>query len=127
MVKTKILIIEDEQSLAKIIRLALEEIGYDVVLAFSSEEGIQKARAVLPALIVLDILLPGKSGFECLKRLKAGKLTSRIPVIVLSNLGQDEEIRLGIKYGATDYLVKADSSIGEIVNKITKLADKNKK
>ena len=85
-----------------------------------NDEGLEKAILEQPAVIVLDILLPGKSGFECLKKLKERKETREIPVIILSNLGQDEEIRTGLEMGAIDYLVKADFTIDEVVKKIVK-------
>ena len=74
-------------------------------------------------MILLDILLPEEDGFACLKYLKDHPKTAKIPVIILSNLGQDEEIRKGINLGAVDYLVKADSSIEDILEKIRKYID----
>jgi len=124
MEKDKILIIEDDESLVKIIDEALDKEKFDTILALEADEGIEKAILEKPAIIVLDILLPGKSGFECLKTLKERKETRDIPVIILSNLGQNEEIREGLQLGAVDYLVKADFSIDEVVNKITKAIKK---
>lgn len=123
--KIKILIIEDDKSLVKIIEEAVDLKKFEVILAIEADEGLQKAILEKPAVIVLDILLPGKSGFECLKKLKERKETKDIPVIILSNLGQDEEIRKGLELGAVDYLVKADFTITEVVDKIVK-AIKNK-
>lgn len=118
--KTKILIIEDDKSLVRIIEGALGQDKYKIILALEADEGLDKAILENPAVIVLDILLPGKSGFECLKKLKEHRATKDIPVIILSNLGQDEEIREGLKLGAVDYLVKSDFSIDEVVTKILK-------
>ncbi|OGY43251.1 MAG: hypothetical protein A3J62_00715 [Candidatus Buchananbacteria bacterium RIFCSPHIGHO2_02_FULL_38_8] len=120
MPKTKILIIEDDQSLVKIIGEALGAEKFTVILALEADEGLDKAILEQPTLIVLDILLPGKSGFECLKKLKENQKTKDIPVIILSNLGQSEEIREGLSLGAVDYLVKADFAINEVVQKILK-------
>lgn len=119
--KTKILIVEDDKSLVKIIEEALDKKKFEVILALETDEGLDKAILEKPAVIVLDILLPGKSGFECLKKLKEQKETKEIPVIILSNLGQDEEVRKGLKLGAVDYLVKADFTIDDVVAKIVKL------
>ncbi len=120
MKKARILIIEDDNSLVKIINDALDKEKFEVILALEADEGLEKAILEKPAVIVLDILLPGKSGFDCLKALKERKETVEIPVIILSNLGQDEEIRRGIRLGAVDYLVKADFTIDEVINKIIK-------
>jgi DNA-binding response OmpR family regulator len=120
MAKPKILIIEDDKSLVRIIEEALDPKKFEVTLALESDEGLEKAILEQPAVIVLDILLPGKSGFECLKKLKERKETREIPVIILSNLGQDEEVRTGLEMGAIDYLVKADFTIDEVVKKIVK-------
>ena len=122
--KKKILIIEDDKSLVKLISEALDSEKFEVILALDSKEGIDKAILERPAAIVLDILLPGKSGFVCLKKLKGRKETRKIPVIILSNLGQEEEIREGMRLGAADYLVKVDFSIEEVVDKIIKAAAK---
>jgi len=124
MKKNKILIIEDDQSLVKMITAALDQKKYEISLALEADEGLDKAIVEKPALIVLDILLPGKNGFECLKKLKSLKETKDIPVIILSNLGQEEEIREGLRLGAVDYLVKADFAIGEVINKIVKVISK---
>jgi len=124
MKKNKVLIIEDDTSLVKIIENALGDKKFEVELALSAEEGLDKARIAKPDLIVLDVLLPGKTGFECLEALKKDKITKNIPVIVLSNLGQAEEIRKGQNLGAIDYLVKADFTIDEVVAKITKAIKK---
>ena len=124
MAKIKILIIEDDQSLVRIIETALDAEKFEVILALEADEGLDKAILERPDLIVLDILLPGKSGFECLQNLKDNRQTKNIPVIILSNLGQDEEVRKGLQLGAVDYLVKADFKIDEIVAKILKLIGK---
>lgn len=124
MKKDKILIIEDDKSLVKIIESALDLKKFEVILAIDSGEGLDKAIMEKPAVIVLDILLPGENGFECLKRLKEHKGTKEIPVIILSNLGQAEEIRKGLSLGAVDYLVKADFSIDEVIKKIVKAMNK---
>jgi len=122
--KNKVLIIEDDKSLVSILEGAIDLKKFEIVLALEAREGIKKALLEKPALIVLDILLPGQSGFECLKKLKEIKETRNIPVIILSNLGQEEEIRKGLELGAVDYLVKADYSIDEVINKIIKTIKK---
>ncbi len=118
--KIKILIVEDDKSLVKIIEQALDKEKFQVILAMDTDEAVDKAILENPSVIVLDILLPVSSGFECLKKLKSRKETKNIPVIILSNLGQVEEIRKGMALGAADYLVKAEFTIDEVVEKIVK-------
>jgi DNA-binding response OmpR family regulator len=118
MAKKKILLIEDDKSLVKIIKETLEPKDFDVILAIDADEGIEKATLEKPDLIVLDVLLPGRNGFECLEELKSKKETKRTPVIILSNLGQVEEIRRGKELGAVDYAVKADFTIDQVIDKI---------
>lgn len=124
MKKAKILIIEDDESLVKLIEGSINRNEFSVSLALETDEGLDKAILEQPDVIVLDIMLPGKSGFECLKQLKSHAKTQDIPVIILSNLGQDEEVREGLGLGAVDYLVKADFTIDEVVTKIVKAIKK---
>jgi len=127
MVKTKILIIEDDKFLVSILEDAIDREKFEVILALDAEEGFDKATKEQPSVIVLDVLLPSKSGFECLEKLKTQKETKGIPVIMLSNLGQDDEIRKGLKLGAVDYLVKSNFKVDEVVGKIMSVIEKNNK
>ncbi|HLC89806.1 MAG TPA: response regulator [Patescibacteria group bacterium] len=118
--RKKILIIEDDKSLVKLFAESLDQKKFQVFMAIEADEGLDKAIQEKPDLIILDIMLPGKNGFQCLKELKDQPKTKKIPVIVLSNLGQAEEIRRGLDLGAIDYLVKADFQIDEVIEKIDK-------
>lgn len=122
--KKKILIIEDEKSLVKLISEAINHEKFKVVLAIDADEGMSKVISEKPDLIILDILLPGKNGFEFLKDIKTRKGMEKIPVIILSNLGQEEEIRMSLELGAIDYLVKSDFTIDEVIAKIIKAIEK---
>lgn len=122
--KKKILIIEDDKSLVKLIKEAMESKNFEVIVALEAREGSSKALTEQPDLILLDILLPEENGFQCLSNLKEHPKTQAIPVVILSNLGQNEEIRKGLATGAIDYLVKADLSIDEVVEKIVKYSNK---
>ena len=117
--KKKILVIEDDEGLVNLLRRGLDESGFEITLALEADEGLDKAVLSRPDLIILDILLPDKNGFECLRQLKSNPKTRDIPVVILSNLGQSEEIRKGLQLGAVDYLVKAEFSVNEISKKIT--------
>ena len=114
----KILIIEDDKFLRDLIVRKLIKEGYNVLKAINGEEGLKKVKEEHPDLILLDLILPGINGFEILANVKENPKTSSIPVIVLSNLGQKEEIEKGINLGAIDYLIKAHFTPGEIVEKI---------
>lgn len=116
----KVLIIEDEESLAQMYQTKFEYEGYEVVVATDGSEGIEKAKKEKPDIILLDIILPKKDGFMVLKELKADKLTASITVIMLTNLGQDEDMAKGKKLGAIDYLVKANLTPAQLIDKVKK-------
>ncbi len=117
----KILIVEDDNFLRKLVVRKLVSEGYDVSEALDGEQGIKKAQTESPDLILLDLILPGVDGFEVLARIKSNKDTSLIPVIILSNLGQKEDIEKGFNLGAVDYLIKAHFTPNEIIEKINVL------
>ncbi|MBD3208044.1 MAG: response regulator [Candidatus Nealsonbacteria bacterium] len=114
----KILIIEDDRFLRELISKKLTDEGYDISQAVNGEEGIKKAKEVKPDLILLDLILPSMDGFEVLSRIKKDEGVASIPVIILSNLGQKEEVERGLDLGATDYMIKAHFTPGEIIEKI---------
>lgn len=114
----KILVVEDDRFLSKVYSKKLTKEGYDVSLAVEGSEAVRKVKEELPNLILLDLILPGKSGFEVLAEIKSDAKTSKIPVVILSNLGQEEDIRRGKELGAKDYLVKSNMSINEVVDKV---------
>lgn len=117
----KILVIEDDKFLRELIARKLREEDYEVAEAIDGEEGIRKIKEEEPALVLLDLILPGIDGFEVLNKMKGDVQISQIPVIILSNLGQREDIEKGLKLGATDYLVKAHFTPAEIIDKIKKV------
>lgn len=118
--KEKILIIEDDKFLNKLYSDKLNRDGFEVSMAISGEEGLSRAIREKPDLVLLDIILPQRSGFDILSELKLNKATKDIPVVILSNLGQDADVKRGMDLGASDYLIKTDFSItklGEVVRK----------
>jgi len=117
----KVLIIEDDNFLRKLVLRKLMSEGYDVSEALDGEQGIKKAQTESPDLILLDLILPGIDGFEVLAQIKNNKDTNSIPVIILSNLGQKEDIEKGFNLGAVDYLIKAHFTPNEIIEKINAL------
>lgn len=114
----KILIVEDDKFLRELIAQKLIREGYQVSQAVDGEEGIKKIKEEKPDLILLDLILPGIDGFEVLSRIKEDPIFAQTPVIILSNLGQKEDVEKGLKIGAVDYLIKAHFTPGEIIEKI---------
>lgn len=114
----KILIVEDDSFLAGIYHDKFTQSGYMVVSAENGEDGLLLAQRELPDIILLDILLPKMDGFDVLKALKSDFKTRQIPVVVLSNLGQKEDIDKGMALGAKGYLIKAHFMPKETVEKI---------
>lgn len=114
----KILIVEDDQFLRELITQKLLKEGYDIVEAIDGEKGLKSVKEEKPDLILLDLILPGIDGFEVLAKVKEDLNLSQIPVIILSNLGQRDDIERGLKMGAVDYLIKAHFTPGEIIAKI---------
>jgi len=114
----KILFIEDEPTLQKTLGRALEQEGFEILSALDGEIGITKAKESKPDLILLDLILPKMDGFEVLKRLKENEETKDIPVIILTNLENPEDIEKVLSLGATTYLVKANYDLEEVIDKI---------
>jgi len=117
-IQTKILIVEDDKFLRDLISQKLQRENFLIVSAMNGEEGLEKAKTEHPAIILLDLILPGMDGFDVLRSLKKDMGAVMPPVIVLSNLGQKEDMERAFREGAEDYMVKAHFTPGEIVAKI---------
>ncbi len=115
-----ILFIEDESALQKTFGEILSQEGYKMISALDGEVGLRLAKTEKPDLILLDLILPKVHGFEVLKKLKEDPETKEIPIIVLTNLEGIGDVDKAIELGATTYLVKAQYSLEEIVEKIKK-------
>ena len=119
-----ILIVEDDTILRDLISQKLQkENNYEIVEAIDGEEGLKKAREKKPDIVLLDLILPGMDGFGVLEQIKKDPKTAKIPVVILSNLGQKEEIEKGMKLGATDFLIKAHFTLSEIIEKVKTLLE----
>lgn len=114
----KILFVEDEEALQRAMGEMLEQKGFNVLRAMDGELGIALAKKELPDLILLDLVLPKKNGFEVLKGLKQDPVTNGIPVIVLTNLEGSADVEKALSLGATTYLVKANYNLADIFEKI---------
>lgn len=117
----KILILEDDAALTKTLSEILGKKGFEVLNAADGETGIKVIKEKKPDLIVLDIILPRKSGFEVMKELSADDELKKIPVLVLTNLEASQEVDRMMELGARSYLVKANYSLEEVVKKIKEL------
>ncbi len=114
----KILVVEDEQVLSKVLKEKFERSDFEVQVAADGEIAVTMARSFKPDVIALDLVLPKKNGFTVLKELKEDQEMKGIPVIVVSNLGEDSDIKRAISLGAADYFVKSQHPINEIVEKV---------
>jgi len=113
-----ILIVEDDEFLRGLINKKLASEGFSVMSAIDGEDGIKKAKEDKPDLVLLDLVLPNIDGFEVLSKIREDASISKTPVIILSNLGQKEDIDKGMKLGATDYIIKAQFTPEEIVERV---------
>ena len=118
MTTRKVLIIEDEDVLRNVLAKKLEKEGYEVFVAADGEVGMESMRNNHPEMILLDILLPKKNGYQVLEEMRIDENLKKIPVLVISNSGQPVEVRKLIELGACDYLVKADFTPEEVVSKM---------
>ena len=114
----KILLIEDDKFLRELMVKKLLTMDYDVTSAVDGESGLSMIKEVQPDVVLLDLILPGINGFEVLEKAKQDPEIADIPVIILSNLGQKEDIERGQKLGAADFMIKAHFTPQEVVNKI---------
>ena len=114
----KILLVEDDRFLRELMSQKIVKMGEDLVVAVDGEEGARKTKEEKPDIVLLDLMLPGIDGFGVLSQIKADPETAGIPVIILSNLGQKEDIDRALKLGAADFLVKAHFTPQEIIDKI---------
>ena len=119
-VQKKILVVDDEPPVREIYSKEFSKAGYKVVLAEDGEEGLLKAGKDLPDLVLLDVMLPKMSGIDVLKALKKNELTKRIPVLMLSNLGEEHIIREGFGLGADGYLLKVSYTPSQVVEECRK-------
>ena len=116
--KKTVLVVEDEEFTLKAYKVKLEKAGFEVLIAKDGSEAVNYLKKDPPDIVLLDLMLPYLNGFEVLEQIKATAQWKQIPVIITTNLGQDQDIERGKKLGATDYLIKSDVKINDIVKKI---------
>ena len=120
----KVLVVEDDQVMAGLLTDKLAKKEMEVSYAVNGESCFKEIEKSVPDIILLDLILPGTSGFDILKKIKSDERTKATPVIVLSNLGSREEIQKGLELGADAYLIKANVLIDEIIEKIQEVLQK---
>ena len=116
----RVLLIEDEPAIRDIYSTKLRMTGYEVLEARDGLEGLDRALHDRPDIVLLDVLMPEKDGFETLSDLKANASSRDVPVILMTNLNQDFEVKRGMSLGAAAYLVKANTSLDKIVETVEK-------
>lgn len=117
-----ILLVEDDSFISGMYQTKLTSLGFTVEVINDGEAAWQRLQKdPLPALVLLDIVLPKRDGFEILELLRQAERTKQIPVVLLTNLGQKPDIERGMKLGANDYIIKAHFTPTEVVEKVTKL------
>lgn len=113
-----VLIVEDEEFLVRALKDNLISEGYTVSIAMDGEAAFDELKKKKPSLILLDLLLPKKNGFDVLRDVRANPEYQHIPVVILSNLGEDSEIKRALELGANDYFVKSQHPIQEVIEKV---------
>lgn len=121
----KILFVEDDPLINKIYSTRLTADGYQVFTAENGEDGLKLAEQELPDLVVLDVMMPRLDGFAVLEKLRQNPLLTRIPILIYSNLAQEDEMNRALSLGATEFIVKANLSPTEMVNKIKQYLQNN--
>ena len=114
----KILIVEDEEYLSDMYKLKFEQEGYVVIIARDGLEAFESAKKELPDLVLLDLILPKLDGFKVLAKLRQEPATKKIKVFILSNLGQSDEVNKGMESGADGYLIKANLTPSQLLEKV---------
>ena len=119
--KKKILIVEDEAFIAEMYKIKFESDGYEIVLANDGVEGVEKSGQIMPDLVLLDLMMPHKDGYQVLKEIRGNKKTKDLKVYMLSNLGQKEEIDRSMNMGANGFFVKAHLTPTQLLKKINEM------
>src|SRR3989344_9111032 len=114
----KILLVEDDPFLSEIYAVKFKEAGFDIFVAGEGGLGVRKAREWKPELILLDLVMPTMDGFDVLREARSDSGLSNIPIVVLSNLGEEDHVRRGMELGAADYLIKAQYTPTEVVARV---------
>lgn len=116
----RVLLVEDDPFLARAYEIKFQAEGFDFSLARTGDEGLEKVKKQTPDLLLLDIMLPGKSGFEILEEMQKDEKLKKVPVVMLSNLGQDEDVQRALQLGAKEFLIKTDVKLEDVAQTVRK-------
>ena len=116
--KKRILLVEDDKFIVRAYLDGFERNGLMVEHAGNGVDALNSIKKSSPDLVLLDIVMPGQNGFEVLKSIKSDPKMKNVPVVILSNLGQESDVKKGLELGAHDYLLKVELSMAEIVEKV---------
>lgn len=118
---SKILVAEDDVYLANAYRVKLTKAGFDVKIASDGQEALDTLPTFSPNIILLDLVMPRKDGFTALAEIRAKNEWKTLPIIIASNLGQKEDIEKGMRLGATDFIIKSEMPLNDLITKINTL------
>lgn len=125
--KIKVLIIEDDSYISDMYRIKLESENFEVVVAEDGVAGIKQLEKYRPDVILLDVVMPKVDGFSVLKSIKSTDEIKNIPVVMLTNLGQKDNVERGFELGASGYIIKAHFTPSEVVKKVKEILEKERK
>jgi len=127
--KKNVLIVEDDRFLLDMYVMKFNERGFSVDTAFGGQEALTKIEKdkIAPDVVLLDLVMPGVGGFEVLEKIKKNKMLPNSLIVILSNLGQKEDIDRGLALGADGYIVKASATPTEVVNKVISISEEKNK
>jgi len=123
--KVKILVVEDEKVLNQIYKDKLNSSGFEVFTAFDGDEAIDMFNKNKPNLVLLDVMIPKKNGYEVLEEIRESEEGKDTPVIMVSNLSQDEDIKKAKDLGVNDFLLKSNIKISDMMDKIKDVLSKS--
>jgi DNA-binding response OmpR family regulator len=119
--KKKVLMIDEDRFLRKVYREKFSKEGFEFLEATNGIEGLNKILFEKPDVVILDLILPGKTGFDVLIEAKMKRETKNIPFIILSNLSQESDVKKGLELGAIDYLIKSEVSLSDVVKRVKEI------
>jgi len=117
----KILVVEDDNFLANVYRIKLKKAGFEITIATDGAEALEKIKSQNFDLIILDLIIPKIDGFGVLTEIRSQEKYKKLPILVASNLGQVEDLNRAMKLGANDFVIKSDTPLNSLIEKIKKL------
>lgn len=117
----RILIVEDDPLISRMYQRVFTFEGFDVEMARDGEEGLEKAKKTKPNLMLLDVMMPKKTGIDVLKELKADDKLKNVPVIVLTNLSSMQDAETAIELGAVKFIIKSDNKPTDVVKQVREI------